>query len=135
MRQLDGLFKRTLALCSVPIDPTLYADGGKQHGNGAGHVCSLSLILDIPGIPDEDLNTLSTLSNYLNTAESELGSGVTDHIKIYMDIRSAYLIKSLHGLNEAAHVQDLKKIDVYRKGSFAFLTYTSCLFKMLKVGW
>ncbi|TPX35775.1 hypothetical protein SmJEL517_g01873 [Synchytrium microbalum] len=113
MRQLDGLFKRTLALCSVPIDPILYADG------------------DIPGIPEADLETLSTLSTYLNAAESELGP-VTDHIKIYMDIRSAYLIKSLHGLNEAAHAQDFKKMDVYKKGSFAFLMYTNCLFKMLK---
>ncbi|TPX33934.1 hypothetical protein SeMB42_g07417 [Synchytrium endobioticum] len=114
MRQLDGLFKRTLALCSVPVDPTLYADG------------------EIPGIPNEDLNTLSTLSKYLNTAESELGSGVTDHIKIYMDIRSAYMIKSLHGLNEAARAQDLRKMVVYRKNGFAFLTYTTCFFKMLK---
>jgi hypothetical protein len=89
---------------------------------------------DKPGaslyLPEEVLNRLSTLSSYLASTESVLGS--TGLTKTYIEIRSKYVLKSLAVPCSVANPQERKGL-AYAKGEHPFLVYASCLQKMLEV--
>ncbi|KAI9197159.1 Cullin repeat-like-containing domain protein [Polychytrium aggregatum] len=96
-------------------------------------VAAVSTILDHtnPGISEEHLQKLHTLSSELAAiSQAELGL-VTQYVKIFSDIRSSYLQKSMQPLATASNTPD-KKLTVYQKGSGAYITYFRCLLKVMK---
>jgi hypothetical protein len=79
-----------------------------------------------------NIKRLSQLSTYLSTSETELGY-VVDFTKPYIEIRSTYLSKSLHGLSQTA-ASDRLHVGIYERGTAEFLRYMSWLTKMFLVG-
>ncbi|CAM0136207.1 exocyst complex component exo70 [Umbelopsis sp. WA50703] len=73
------------------------------------------------------IKRLSQLSTYLSTSESELGYAV-DFTKPYIEIRSAYLSKSMHNISQIAAAD--RQSGVYERGAAEFLRYMGFLTKM-----
>ncbi|KAJ3299363.1 Exocyst complex component 7 [Borealophlyctis nickersoniae] len=116
IKQLDALFRKWLTEASTPIDPGLIDRG------------------DLPTIPSKTLQDLSRLATELSSSVADLGP-ITTYIQTYEQVRSAYLVKSLHPLTVAAREQDQKGVGskaVYVKGSSAFVPYSRCLLRLLK---
>ncbi|KAJ3045684.1 Exocyst complex component 7 [Rhizophlyctis rosea] len=118
IRQLDALFRKWLTAASTPIDTTRVLEGG-----------------DISGPPSTLLANLGSLCTELAASIEYLGP-LTTYIQTYEEIRSAYLLKSLQGLAQAAREQDQKgaavKKTAYVRGSSAFVPYSKCLLRLLK---
>jgi exocyst complex protein 7 len=76
------------------------------------------------------IKRLSQLSTYLSTSESELGYAV-DFTKPYIEIRSAYLSKSMHNISQIAAAD--RQSGVYERGTAEFLRYMGFLTKMFTV--
>ncbi|KAJ3171254.1 K(+)/H(+) antiporter [Geranomyces variabilis] len=116
--QLNNLFRKWLTAASVPLD-TLNRD----------------VTADIPFIPADQFTNLSTLSLELQTSSVGDLSFPPVYLKVYEEVRSAYLLKSLAPLAAAAKEQEQKGLQgkaAYAKGSSALVGYTKWLLKLLK---
>ncbi|KAJ1973028.1 exocyst complex component exo70 [Dimargaris verticillata] len=71
------------------------------------------------------------LVTYLATSESETGTRI-DFSKVYVDIRSTYIFKSLTSLRTAAETmrEPMATSAVYQKGTAPFIQLTDCLLKL-----
>lgn len=84
-------------------------------------------------ISSGSLTQLSQLSTYISTSEKEVGYAV-DFTKPYTEIRSAFLLKSLHPLSQAVQVSEKQHQGIsYEKGSGEFLKYMECFAKIIQV--
>lgn len=90
--------------------------------------------LDHEPLPSGSLKELSQLSTYISASEKEIGYAV-DFTKPYIEIRSAYLVKSLHSLAQSVQLSERHQGISYEKGSGEFLRYIECFAKMIQVGW
>jgi exocyst complex protein 7 len=89
--------------------------------------------LDIPGIPQGPLQNLAILSSYLSTFGPELSYN-SDFVKVYIEVRSTYLTKSLKTLAQGSiNTAEKRSTPVYEKGTCGFNSYTDALLKMFKV--
>ncbi|KAG0170000.1 exocyst complex component exo70 [Apophysomyces sp. BC1034] len=113
MLHLETLFRKWLSAVSNPIDSN----------------AMLNLNRDMT--PATSLKQLSQLSTYIATSETEIGYSV-DFTKPYIEIRSAYLSKSLHALSQSVQLSEKHQGTSYEKGSSEFLKYMEHLFKMIK---
>ncbi|KAI9257729.1 Cullin repeat-like-containing domain protein [Helicostylum pulchrum] len=77
------------------------------------------------------MKQLSQLSTYIASSEKEIGYSV-DFTKPYIEIRSAFLQRSLHPLSQAVQLSEKHQGISYEKGSSEFLKYTECYTKMLE---
>ncbi|CAG8459687.1 65_t:CDS:10 [Scutellospora calospora] len=99
MLQLEELFRLWLTERSNPIEPLSF----------------LTKKLEIPGIPSVSSKNLKTLSSYLATTGLELGY-TSEFVKIYIDVRSNYLVKSLTMLAQASiSTAEKRSTPVYEK--------------------
>ena len=80
----------------------------------------------------DSLKQLSQLSTYISTSEKEIGYTV-DFSKPYIEIRSNYLLKSLHTLSQSVQVSERHQGISYEKGSGEFLKYMECFTKAIQV--
>ncbi|KAJ3105464.1 GTP-binding nuclear protein gsp1/Ran [Phlyctochytrium planicorne] len=117
--QRFGVLRKLLTQSSPAIDPLEFA-----HADNV-----------IPTIPKEKLDELSVLAAELGSLDMAPGDkgDLREHVKIYAEVRSAYLKKSLAPLAAMAGTQDLKKSQVYQKGTSSFPAYMRCFLKMIKV--
>ncbi|KAF7727801.1 exocyst complex component exo70 [Apophysomyces ossiformis] len=113
MLHLETLFRKWLSVVSNPIDSNAMLNSDRNLA------------------PAASLRQLSQLSTYITTSESEIGYSV-DFTKPYIEIRSAYLSKSLHTLSQSVQLSEKHQGTSYEKGSSEFLKYMECLFKMIK---
>lgn len=74
---------------------------------------------------------LSQLSIYIASSEKETGYSV-DFTKPYIEIRSAFLQKSLHPLSQSVQQSEKHQGASYERGSSEFLKYTDCYAKMME---
>ncbi|CAG8603375.1 9075_t:CDS:10 [Cetraspora pellucida] len=73
---------------------------------------------------------LATLSSYLATAGPELGY-TSEFAKVYIDVRSNYLVKSLTMLAQASiSTAEKRSTPVYEKGTCGFNSYTEAVLMM-----
>ncbi|KAI9488929.1 Cullin repeat-like-containing domain protein [Zychaea mexicana] len=82
-------------------------------------------------LPNDSLKQLSQLSTYIATSEKEIGYTV-DFSKPYIEIRSNYLLKSLHSLSQSVQVSERHQGISYEKGSGEFLKYMECFTKAIQ---
>jgi len=89
--------------------------------------------LDIPGIPKGPLQHLATLASYLATSGPEIGYN-SDFVKVYIEVRSNYLAKSLNMLAQGSiSTAEKRSTPVYEKGTCGFDSYTDAILRMFKV--
>ncbi|KAJ1974632.1 exocyst complex component exo70 [Dimargaris xerosporica] len=114
LQNLNDLFRQWLLQYSDPIDPIQYDNA-----------------LSIPKPPQATIRLLEMLVTYLATSESETGTRI-DYSKVYVDIRSTYIFKSLASLRTAAeHMREpMATSAVYQKGTAPFIQLTHCLLKL-----
>ncbi|KAG9284089.1 hypothetical protein G9A89_022863 [Geosiphon pyriformis] len=116
MLQLEELFRIWLVKWSVPIQPLAYTAKN----------------LEIPGIPQTPLQNLEILSSYLATSDMELGYA-SDFVKVYIEVRSPYLLKSLTMLSQASIATAEKRNTlVYEKGTCGFISYVDAMLRMFE---
>ncbi|KAJ3207819.1 Exocyst complex component 7 [Dinochytrium kinnereticum] len=115
----DVLFRKWLVQCSLPIDSLEYIEADKPP----------------PTIPQEKLDELSNLAAELGTLDMAPGDkgDLREHVKIYAEVRSGYLKKSLAPLASVASSQDYKKVQGYQKGASMFPAYLKCFLRMIKI--
>ncbi|RIB02778.1 Cullin repeat-like-containing domain protein [Gigaspora rosea] len=114
MLQLEDLFRLWLTERSNPIEPLSF----------------LSKKLEIPGIPSAPSKNLATLSSYLAITGPELGY-TSEFFKVYIDVRSNYLVKSLTMLAQASiSTAEKRSTPVYEKGTCGFNSYTDAVLMM-----
>lgn len=77
------------------------------------------------------MKQLSQLSTYIASSEKEIGYSV-DFTKPYIDIRSSFLLRSLHPLSQSVQLSEKHQGISYERGSSEFLKYTECYTKMLE---
>ncbi|KAI9486714.1 MAG: Cullin repeat-like-containing domain protein [Benjaminiella poitrasii] len=77
------------------------------------------------------MKQLSQLSTYIATSEKEIGYAA-DFTKPYIEIRSAFLQRSLHPLSQSVQLSEKHQGSSYERGSSEFLKYTECYTKMLE---
>ncbi|CAG8439218.1 7431_t:CDS:10 [Ambispora leptoticha] len=116
MLQLEELFRKWLVKWSVPIEPLAYT----------------TKKLNIPGIPQAPLQNLQILASYLATSDAELGY-TSDFVKVYIEVRSAYLLKSLTMLSQASiSTAEKRNKPVYEKGTCGFISYVDAMLRMFE---
>ncbi|KAJ8658405.1 hypothetical protein O0I10_005757 [Lichtheimia ornata] len=113
MLHLETLFRKWLSFVSDPIDATSVLDPNHEP------------------LPSGSLKELSQLSTYISASEKEIGYAV-DFTKPYIEIRSAYLVKSLHSLAQSVQLSERHQGISYEKGSGEFLRYIECFAKMIQ---
>ncbi|KAI7875888.1 hypothetical protein K492DRAFT_213748 [Lichtheimia hyalospora FSU 10163] len=113
MLHLETLFRKWLSFVSDPIDATTVLDPNHEP------------------LPSESLKELSQLSTYISASEKEIGYAV-DFTKPYIEIRSSYLVKSLHSLAQSVQLSERHQGISYEKGSGEFLKYIECFAKMIQ---
>ncbi|CAG8656544.1 42549_t:CDS:10 [Gigaspora margarita] len=114
MLQLEDLFRLWLTERSNPIEPLSF----------------ISKKLEIPGIPSAPSKNLATLSSYLAITGPELGY-TSEFFKVYIDVRSNYLVKSLTMLAQASiSTAEKRSTPVYEKGTCGFNSYTDAVLMM-----
>lgn len=136
MLHLETLFRKWLSFVSDPIDATNVLDPSKFNGVYRIYLFIWSLSLDHEPLPSRSLKELSQLSTYISASEKEIGYAV-DFTKPYIEIRSTYLVKSLHSLAQSVQLSERHQGISYEKGSGEFLKYIECFAKMIQVsiGW
>lgn len=75
---------------------------------------------------------LSQLSQYISSSEAEIGYAV-DFTKPYIDIRSAFLVKTLQPMAQASLLGERVAGSHYERGGSGFLKYMECAVRMFKV--
>ncbi|PKC67670.1 Exo70 exocyst complex subunit [Rhizophagus irregularis] len=114
--KLEDLFRSWLTNRSNSIEPLSY----------------ITKNLDIPGIPQGPLQNLATLSSYLSSFGPEIGYN-SDFVKVYIEVRSTYLTKSLKTLAQGSiSTAEKRSTPVYEKGTCGFNSYTDAILKMFK---
>ncbi|KAI9316495.1 Cullin repeat-like-containing domain protein [Dichotomocladium elegans] len=113
MLHLETLFRTWLSSVSHPVDAIVMLDPNRDP------------------LSTGSLKELSQLSTYISTSEKEIGYAV-DFTKPYIEIRSAYLVKSLHGLSQSVQLSERHQGISYEKGSGEFLKYIECFVKMVQ---
>ncbi|KAI8818604.1 Cullin repeat-like-containing domain protein [Fimicolochytrium jonesii] len=114
---LNNVFRKWLTAASPPIDIGNYLDK------------------DIPHIPDEPFRNLLALSLELQTSSIGDLSFPPVYLKIYEEVRSNYLVKSLQGLASATRESELKSAQAktaYERGTSPMVAYTKALLKMMQ---
>ncbi|KAH6561404.1 hypothetical protein BASA62_009841 [Batrachochytrium salamandrivorans] len=120
IRQLDEMFAQKLQAASDEVDPTIYQAGDDI----------------IPSsFSDTQLSELHYLAGALAESLVEIGP-ISAFIKLYEDIRSAHLIKSLLTVSQASKDEELKSVHqrgTYKKGSGLLIQYGKTLLIALNV--
>ncbi|KAI8912112.1 Cullin repeat-like-containing domain protein [Powellomyces hirtus] len=114
--QLNNLFRKWLTAASVPIDTS--------SGN-----------TDIPHITDKPFSNLQRLSLELQTSSIGDLSFPPVYLKVYEEVRSTYLVKSLAALAAATRDQEQKGLQgrtAYVKDSSPMVAYAQWLLRLLK---
>lgn len=94
-------------------------------------VINIRLLIE-PAGASGSLKQLSQLSTYIAASEQEIGYSV-DFTKPYIEIRSQYLLKSLHPLSQAVQASERHQgSSSYEKGSSELLRYMECVARMLQ---
>jgi len=87
----------------------------------------------MPVIPPVPLEDLARLSSYLSGSDIELGYS-SDFVRVYVDVRSAYLQKSLTSLAQGSiNTAEKRSTVVYEKGTCGFISYVEALLRMFEV--
>ncbi|KAI8381097.1 Cullin repeat-like-containing domain protein [Radiomyces spectabilis] len=113
MLHLETLFRKWLTSLSSPMDVDTMLNSHRDLMNS------------------HSMKQLTQLSTYIATSEQEIGYTV-DFTKPYIEIRSAYLTKSLHSLAQSVQGSEKHQGASYEKGSSEFLKYIECFVKMVK---
>ncbi|KAG2229148.1 hypothetical protein INT48_000957 [Thamnidium elegans] len=113
MLHLETLFRKWLSAVSNPVDVNTMLNSNSELMTTAS------------------MKQLSQLSTYIASSEKEIGYSV-DFTKPYIEIRSAFLQRSLHPLSQAVQLSEKHQGISYEKGSSEFLKYTECYTKMLE---
>ncbi|CAG8625894.1 1779_t:CDS:10, partial [Paraglomus brasilianum] len=116
MLQLEELFRERLTKWSDPIEPLAYILKNRE----------------MPVIPTVPLENLARLSSYLAGSDIELGYS-SDFVRVYVDVRSAYLQKSLTSLAQGSiNTAEKRNTTVYEKGTCGFISYVEALLRMFE---
>ncbi|CAG8591414.1 129_t:CDS:10 [Paraglomus occultum] len=116
MLQLEELFRERLTKWSDPIEPLAYIVKNRE----------------MPVIPTAPLEELARLSSYLAGSDMELGYS-SDFVRVYVDVRSAYLQKSLTSLAQGSiNTAEKRNTTVYEKGTCGFISYVEALLRMFE---
>ncbi|KAI9025923.1 Cullin repeat-like-containing domain protein [Phycomyces nitens] len=113
MLHLETLFRKWLSSVSSPVDMNAMLNSNNDL------------------MSSQAMKQLSQLSTYIATSEAEIGYTV-DFTKPYIEIRSAYLLKSLHPLSQSVQLSEKHQGISYEKGSSEFLGYLDCFARMVK---
>ncbi|KAL8940636.1 MAG: hypothetical protein Q9216_002715 [Gyalolechia sp. 2 TL-2023] len=112
--QLQALFRSTLAENVQPVEPLHY----------------ITKNLPFPGLPQERVSKLGTIDSFLSSAaarDASYNSRESPSIRIYVEMRGAYLSGSLHNLSAASISTSKRKAsdEIYRQGTSGIGTYAS----------
>ncbi|CEP08664.1 hypothetical protein [Parasitella parasitica] len=113
MLHLETLFRKWLSAVSNPVDVNTMLSSNTEMMTTAS------------------MKQLSQLSTYISSSEKEIGYAV-DFTKPYVEIRSAFLQRSLHPLSQSVQLSEKHQGSSYERGSSEFLKYTECYTKMLE---
>ncbi|KAI7877301.1 Cullin repeat-like-containing domain protein [Mucor mucedo] len=113
MLHLETLFRKWLSAVSNPVDVNTMLSSNSE------------LMMTT------SMKQLSQLSTYIASSEKEIGYSV-DFTKPYIDIRSSFLLRSLHPLSQSVQLSEKHQGISYERGSSEFLKYTECYTKMLE---
>ncbi|KAL8906599.1 MAG: hypothetical protein Q9207_001923 [Kuettlingeria erythrocarpa] len=114
--RLQDLFRSTLAESVQPVEPLHFIT--KQ--------------LAFPDLPQERVSKLGTIDSFLSSAavrDSSYSSRESPSMRIYAEMRGAYLSGSLHNLSAASiNISKRKASDeIYRQGTSGVGTYASAI--------
>ncbi|KAI4193215.1 MAG: hypothetical protein LQ346_003994 [Caloplaca aetnensis] len=114
--RLQDLFRSTLAESVQPVEPLHFIT--KQ--------------LAFPDLPQERVSKLGTIDSFLSSAavrDSSYSSRESPSIRIYAEMRGAYVSGSLHNLSAASiNISKRKASDeIYRQGTSGIGTYASAI--------
>ncbi|KAI4170142.1 MAG: hypothetical protein LQ343_005148 [Gyalolechia ehrenbergii] len=112
--QLQALFRSTLAENVQPVEPLHY----------------ITKNLPFPGLPQERVSKLGSIDSFLSSTaarDASYNSPESPSIRIYVDLRGAYLSGSLHNLAAASISTSKRKgsDEIYRQGTSGIGTYAS----------
>ncbi|KAL9004316.1 MAG: hypothetical protein Q9188_002858 [Gyalolechia gomerana] len=112
--QLQALFRSTLAENVQPVEPLHY----------------ITKNLPFPGLPQERVSKLGSIDSFLSSTtarDASYNSRESPSIRIYVDMRGAYLSGSLHNLAAASISTSKRKAsdEIYRQGTSGIGTYAS----------
>ncbi|ORE12114.1 Exo70 exocyst complex subunit [Rhizopus microsporus var. microsporus] len=113
MLHLETLFRKWLSSVSNPVDINTMLNSNSEL------------------MATASVKQLSQLSIYIASSEKETGYSV-DFTKPYIEIRSAFLQKSLHPLSQSVQQSEKHQGASYERGSSEFLKYTECYAKMME---
>ncbi|KAI8973416.1 Cullin repeat-like-containing domain protein [Mycotypha africana] len=113
MLHLETLFRKWLSGLSGPVD------------------VNTMLKSNYEVMATASIKQLSQLSTYISASEMETGYSV-DFTKSYIEIRSAFMQRSLHPLSQTVQLSEKHQGSSYERGSSEFLKYTECFTKMLE---
>ncbi|TPX53942.1 hypothetical protein PhCBS80983_g06107 [Powellomyces hirtus] len=137
--QLNNLFRKWLTAASVPIDTSSGNTGVyATQVPGAPVLSGSGLIIysaDIPHITVEPFSNLQRLSLELQTSSIGDLSFPPVYLKVYEEVRSTYLVKSLAALAAATRDQEQKGLQgrtAYVKDSSPMVAYAQWLLRLLK---
>ncbi|KAL9028508.1 MAG: hypothetical protein Q9196_003135 [Gyalolechia fulgens] len=112
--QLQALFRSTLAENVQPVEPLHY----------------ITKNLPFPGLPQERVSKLGSIDSFLSSTaarDTSYNSRESSSIRIYVEMRGAYLSGSLHNLSAASISTSKRKAsdEIYRQGTSGIGTYAS----------
>lgn len=112
--RLQALFRSTLAENVQPVEPLHYIT--KQ--------------LAFPVLPQESVSKLGTIDSFLSSTaarDASYNSRESPSVRIYAEMRGAYLSGSLHNLSAASISTSKRKAsdEIYRQGTSGIGTYAS----------
>ncbi|KAJ3022119.1 hypothetical protein HKX48_006948, partial [Thoreauomyces humboldtii] len=113
--QLNNLFRKWLTSASVPLETLSSREAEIAH------------------IPDEQFQNLLRLSTELQTSSIGDLSFPPTYLKVYEEVRSSYLLKSLQPLASQTREQELRgHKTAYARGTAAMVSYTRWLLRLMK---
>ncbi|KAI4190641.1 MAG: hypothetical protein L6R41_000652 [Letrouitia leprolyta] len=112
--QLQALFRSTLADNVQPVEPLHY----------------ITKDLPFPGLPQERVSKLGSIDSFLSSAaarNASYSSRESPSVRIYAEMRGAYLSGSLQNLSAASISTTKRKAsdEIYRQGTSGIGTYAS----------
>ena len=112
--QLQNLFRSTLAENVQPVEPLHY----------------ITKELAFPVLPQERVSKLGTIDSFLSSTaarDASYNARESPSIRIYAEMRGAYLSGSLHNLSAASISTSKRKAsdEIYRQGTSGIGTYAS----------